>query len=217
MALHPRLQQPTLEAPPKRGHGIVVAMALTVLAAGFAYAMPRAMSTSATEDPADVTALTPTGSTHTPTATATPTPSPTATPTEAPDDGDEGEGRKANHGAAVSTAARCDLKGRAHGELVRTIAQDKDATVAEAEAACEAARAAAAATGAADVTDDKVRPDRGRGKPDKAKLDDDEDAVEIDDTDDEPEPGPKPEETVPDEDAGGQGPPDHAKGNKNKP
>ena len=49
-----------------------------------------------------------------------------------------------NHGKAVSTAAHCDVKGRAHGELVRSIAQDKDATVAEAQAACDAAIAAAA-------------------------------------------------------------------------
>lgn len=218
MALHPRLQPPTLEAPPKRSHGFMLAMALTVLAAGFAYAMPKAMNTSAMGDPTGDAALSenldPTGSTHT--QTATPSPTPTATPTEDPDDdGDaDGDGRKDNHGAAVSTAAHCDLHGRAHGEFVRSVAHDKDATVAEVEAACEAAKAAAAADAAAG-TDHKMKPARGHGKPDKAKLDDDEDAVEVDD-DDADDADPEPAETVPDNGAKG-GPPDHAKGNKNKP
>ena len=216
MTLHPRLRPPTLEVPPTRSSGFVVAMALTVLAAGFAYAMPKAMSTSATEVPTDTLALDPTGSTHTP--TATPSPTPTDEPDE--DDGDGGA-RTDNHGAAVSTAAHCDLHGKAHGEFVRSVAHDKDATVAEVEAACEAAKAAAEAEAAAG-TDEKVRPARGHGKPDKAKFDDDEDSVEVDDdADGDPEPA----ETVPDDGAPDDGddgddeggPPDHAKGNKNKP
>ena len=68
---------------------------------------------------------------------------PTPTPTENDEEG-EGDGTADNHGKAVSTAAHCAVKGRAHGELVRSIAQDKDATVAEAQAACDAAVAAAA-------------------------------------------------------------------------
>lgn len=222
MTLHPRLQPPTLEAPPKRSHSFALAMALTVLAAGFAYAMPKAMNTSATGDPTGGSLLSevdPTGSTHT--QTATPSPTPTATPTDDPDDdGDaDGDGRKDNHGAAVSTAAHCDLHGRAHGEFVSSIARDKDVTVAEVEAACEAAKAAAAADAAAG-TADKMKPARGHGKPDKAKLDDD-DAAEVDD-DDADDADPEPAETVPDNDGPDNdgatgGPPDHAKGNKNKP
>jgi hypothetical protein len=44
-----------------------------------------------------------------------------------------------NHGAAVSTAAHCPIKGQAHGKLVSSIAKNKAATVADAEAACAAA------------------------------------------------------------------------------
>ncbi|MGH2748055.1 MAG: hypothetical protein ACRDKB_09050 [Actinomycetota bacterium] len=46
-----------------------------------------------------------------------------------------------NHGKVVSTAAHCPIKGRAHGMLVSEIARDKDATVADAEQACEEALA----------------------------------------------------------------------------
>ena len=68
---------------------------------------------------------------------------PTPTPTDDSEEESDGDGAE-NHGKAVSTAAHCAVKGRAHGELVRSIAQDKDATVAEAQAACDAALAAAA-------------------------------------------------------------------------
>jgi hypothetical protein len=44
-----------------------------------------------------------------------------------------------NHGAAVGAAAHCDVRGRAHGELVRSIAGDEEATVADATPACAAA------------------------------------------------------------------------------
>ncbi len=60
-------------------------------------------------------------------------------------DDDEGDAKDSdgadrdNHGAAVRVAAHCDVKGRAHGELVRSVATNKDATVAGAEAACIAA------------------------------------------------------------------------------
>jgi hypothetical protein len=202
MALHPRLQLPTLEQPPRRSHGFTLALALTVLAAGFAYAMPRAMNVNA-EEPTDGVVLTPTGSTHTLTA------SPSPTPTESDDD-DGDEGRPENHGAAVSTAAHCDLDGKAHGAFVRSIAHDKDATVAEVEAACEAAQAAAAT--AAD-SDDGATHGRGHGKPDKVKSDDDDtdeseddEAADTDDGDDAGE-----------DDSDHGGPPDHAKGDKDKP
>jgi hypothetical protein len=49
-----------------------------------------------------------------------------------------------NHGAAVRAAAHCDVRGKAHGELVRSIAGDEEATVADATAACAAAVAAEA-------------------------------------------------------------------------
>jgi hypothetical protein len=158
MALHDRLKNPTLEVPPSRaGFGMPVAMALVLLAAGFAYAMPRAMNTSADgEQVAPLVSPTPS---ITPTATVSPTPEPTES-----DDGDDG-GAKDNHGEVVSTAAHCPVKGKAHGELVRSIAKDKDATVADAEAACAAALAAEAAA----VPKEHGKPDHAAAsKPVKA-------------------------------------------------
>ena len=61
------------------------------------------------------------------------------------DDGSDDAARPDNHGKAVSTAAHCDLKGRAKGQLVSSVARDKSATVESAQAACDAAIAAAAA------------------------------------------------------------------------
>ncbi|MDQ3646527.1 MAG: hypothetical protein M3345_06265 [Actinomycetota bacterium] len=90
--------------------GVVFAIAVV----GFAYAVPRAIQTAANDFEAAQ-----------------------AAGTKSPDPDAEGPG--ANHGAAVSTAAHCRVKGRAHGELVRSIARDKDATVADAESACQAA------------------------------------------------------------------------------
>ncbi len=55
---------------------------------------------------------------------------------------EESRDRCSNHGAAVSTVAKCPVKGRAHGMLVSTIARNKEATVEDAVAACEAALAA---------------------------------------------------------------------------
>ncbi|MDQ3619743.1 MAG: hypothetical protein M3391_06380, partial [Actinomycetota bacterium] len=54
-------------------------------------------------------------------------------------------------------AAHCPVRGRAHGELVRSIAHDKEATVASAEQACADAMAADAQLGS------KAKP----GKKDK--------------------------------------------------
>jgi hypothetical protein len=74
---------------------------------------------------------------------------------------DEGEGGQAtNHGRVVRVAAHCDVKGRAHGELVRSIAKDREATVADAESACDEAMAAVQQSGDGE---------RG-GKPEKAKT-----------------------------------------------
>ena len=55
---------------------------------------------------------------------------------------EESSDRCSNHGAAVSTVAKCPVKGRAHGVLVSTIARNKEATVEDAVAACAAALAA---------------------------------------------------------------------------
>lgn len=123
-----------------------MAVVFTAVAVGFAYAMPAIVNTAARVPTQLEPVATPSASTHTQTATVPPV--------------EEEEGDKEhpeNHGAAVSTAAHCPVKGRAHGELVRSIAQDKDATVADAEAACAAALAAAAA-----------EPAKEKGKPDKA-------------------------------------------------
>jgi hypothetical protein len=59
------------------------------------------------------------------------------------DGSEDGDSQKPeNHGKAVSTAAHCDLKGRAKGQLVSSVARDKSATAATAQAACDAAIAA---------------------------------------------------------------------------
>lgn len=125
----------------------LTAIVFTAVAVGFAFAMPAIVTTAArvpTEpEPVVAASVLPT---HTPTATVP--------PEDADDDGEHPE----NHGAAVSTAAHCPIKGKAHGELVRSIAKDKGATVADVEAACEAALAAAAA-----------EPAKAKGKPDKAE------------------------------------------------
>ncbi|HWC12989.1 MAG TPA: hypothetical protein VG929_00155 [Actinomycetota bacterium] len=147
MALHDRLRPATAEpAVARPGHAVLIALVLSVLAAGFAYSMPHALQVSAEEG---------TVTEEMPLAATTPTPEettvvevvPTPAVTEQDDAGghaeDDGE-KGGNHGSAVSAAAHCDLTGRAHGELVRSVAQDKDAAVATAEAACEAAKAAAA-------------------------------------------------------------------------
>lgn len=88
------------------------------------------------------------------------------------DEEEEGDGsdsaRPDNHGKAVSTAAHCDLKGRAKGALVSSVARDKSATVESAQAACDAAVAEAAATGATG-TGKPAKPG-GREKPAKASA-----------------------------------------------
>ena len=223
MPLHPRLQPPTLELPDRRAHSFTLALALTVLAAGFAYAMPRTVLTNADEEvQQDVqqdqdVVLTPADSTQTPTLS---TSTPSKKTKEKDETGEDGDSQRTeNHGAAVSTAAQCDLDGKAHGEFARSIAHDKDATAAEVEAACAAAQAAAAT---ADDSDD-VSHGRDHAKLPKAKLDGDEaegdhadqesDDEESDDSEDEAS-----AETAADEDdASNGGPPEHAKGGKDKP
>ena len=86
---------------------------------------------------------------------------------EALEGGTDGEGE--NHGQVVRVAAHCPIKGSAHGVLVSSIARDKDATVADAEAACEEALAAAEGSGerVKGAKPDKAPKDKG-GKPDHA-------------------------------------------------
>lgn len=71
-----------------------------------------------------------------------------------------------NHGAAVSTAAHCPITGRAHGVLVSGIARDKDASVEDAQAACDAALAELE-DGAGDLTVQTHKPAKVKksGKP----------------------------------------------------
>jgi hypothetical protein len=69
-----------------------------------------------------------------------------------------------NHGAAVRVAAHCDVPGRAHGELVRSIAGDEEATVADATAACARAEAGADGPGEAGKSHGPAKP----AKPPKA-------------------------------------------------
>jgi hypothetical protein len=52
---------------------------------------------------------------------------------------DTGSHRTVSHGAAVSAAAHCRLKGAAHGALVRSVAANKSATPAGSRSACLAA------------------------------------------------------------------------------
>ena len=132
------------------------------------------------------------------------------------EEGDEGGGsdKPENHGKAVSTAAHCDLKGRAKGQLVSSVARDKSATAASAQAACDAALAAqeAAPAKAKPVKADKP------AKPAKApKVDHPAKPVKA------PKPAPAPVvEDTSTEAAPTGGPPAHAgppadKGNSKKP
>lgn len=75
---------------------------------------------------------------------------------EAGEDGDGNAGSSTNHGSAVRVAAHCDVHGRAHGELVRSVAQDKDATVTSAEQAC------ADAVSAEGASKDKAKPKKDK-------------------------------------------------------
>jgi hypothetical protein len=81
------------------------------------------------------------------------------------DENDEGSSEADNHGQVVKIVAHCDVKGRAHGALVSSIARDKDATVEEAEKACEEAMAAVESGDA--VT--KGKPEKN--KPEKSRPD----------------------------------------------
>lgn len=125
--------------------GIVFAATLVT----FAAAMPGAMSASEVEPPQDTIELIEAKEPAASTAKAKPPkPEKAAKPERAEEPEVEGDGSEDDaegHGAVVSAVAKCDVKGRWHGEAVRSIARNKDATVADAEAACTAAKAAAEA------------------------------------------------------------------------
>lgn len=127
--------------------GFLTGIVFAAIAVGFAWAVPGAMTVS---DVAPETTTTRIEKIKEPKPEKTKEPD--SEETEAPEQ-EQAEGED-NHGDAVSTAAHCKLKSRAQGELVSAIAQDKDATVADAEAACAAAQAAQAAEGS----------ERGHGK-----------------------------------------------------
>lgn len=124
---------------------IAGAVAFMVLWAGAALAMPTSFF-STDEEPSAIADLV--GDSELEAIELEPTPEGETVDVTVPDDddaGDDQETRPDNHGKAVSTAAHCDLKGRAKGQLVSSVARDKSATVETAQAACDAAIAAAAA------------------------------------------------------------------------
>ena len=59
------------------------------------------------------------------------------------EDEEDAQDEAENHGQVVRAAAHCPVRGREHGRLVSSIARQKEATVADAEAACAAAVAEA--------------------------------------------------------------------------
>jgi hypothetical protein len=65
-----------------------------------------------------------------------------------------------SHGAAVSAAAHCRLKGAAHGALVRSVAANKSATPAGSRSACLAA-GGQPKIGPGNSTHDKAHEPRG--------------------------------------------------------
>jgi hypothetical protein len=141
----------------RRIKAVVMGAAFTVVAVGFAYAVPKAVDT-VTEDPAleevEIEEV----------EEGEPVELEPAEQTDTADAEDAGE-HPENHGGAVSTAAHCDLEGKAHTELVQQIAHDKDATIASAEQACAEAVAAQEAAGPSTTQSKPPKPDRGGGKP----------------------------------------------------
>lgn len=129
-----------------RLRALTMGVVFTVVAVGFAYAVPRAVESVVTDQVGDqIDAQDPPPDRNEPI-----------------DVGGSGEGEggpggeggpKDNHGAAVSAAAHCDLAGAVHGAFVSEVAKDKDITVEEVEARCEEALA--------------NQESQGRGRPDK--------------------------------------------------
>ena len=168
MALHERLRPPTLELPrPRPSHGLGIGVAFALLAAGFAFAMPRALQVSVEDASAEVQAIQ---------EEATGLDSDDAvvvdgdTGARRTDDGglvtDDVKEKRENHGRVASAAAHCKVKGKGH-RVVSRIARAKDATVEDVEAACAAAIAAAEAEASSDPGkhEPKGRTDRNPKDP----------------------------------------------------
>lgn len=151
---------------------LLIGAAFTVVAMGFAYAVPRAMHSAANDPPRNSIVLL-TGGNESPSPSGSPEGSgddacaePTASdePCDDDDGADEsqdnegGDDSATNHGSAVRVAAHCPVRGRAHGELVRSIAHDKEATVASAEQACADAMAEDAQDGSKTKPGKKAKP-----------------------------------------------------------
>lgn len=141
--------------------GILLGIVFAAVAVGFAAAMPGAMRASdiGPDEHAAATAQTPK-----PAKSKAPKPDETESEQEDDQDLENAAGPQDNHGAVVSVVAKCDVKGRWHGEAVRSIAGNPDATLADAEAACAAAQAAAAAAGDAHGRSAEAKA-RAHGKP----------------------------------------------------
>lgn len=216
MPLHERLRPPTLELPaPKAGHGLAAGMAFTVLAAGFAFAMPRALQVTSEEAPAPVEVLEEEQPEVDPKGVVVSGADLDATHEDAEGAGEE---KVDNHGQVVSSAAHCEVKGRALGALVSSIAKDKDATLEDVAAAC----AAAAATDPDANNKGGRAPEHSRGEraaePEMGKsggnrrddehetsdadISDEEDSENTESTEDSEEPGDSEEEADSDDDAG---------------
>ena len=124
---------------------LAISMVFTTVAMGFAYALPSALRGAASQASEELEMV----EEGEPTEEGSAQDTEGGTGFESDDEGSEGESSEEedtskghNHGAVVSVAAHCSVKGRAHGKLVREVARNKDMTVAEAEEACKAAVAA---------------------------------------------------------------------------
>ena len=139
---------------------LALSMIFTTVAMGFAYALPSALRGAASQASEELEMV----EEEEPTAEGASPENEGETGVQSGNEGSEGESlveevtsKAQNHGAVVSIAAHCSVKGRAHGELVREVARNKDMTVAEAEEACKAAVAA---------EEDGVKPGK-HAKPEK--------------------------------------------------
>ncbi|MGH2747160.1 MAG: hypothetical protein ACRDKB_04480 [Actinomycetota bacterium] len=143
---------------------LAMGAAFSLVAAGFAYAVPRAILTTAEqviveEAPIEVTEpivddtqeveIEPIGETG----------------GKSGGKGGRNDGEaKDNHGAAVSTAARCKLRSRAQGELSSSTARNKDATVESAQDACDEASSEPQPDPAAAGESESHAPETAKGK-----------------------------------------------------
>ena len=128
-----------------------ISMVFTTVAMGFAYALPTALRDTASQVPAafelpeqEAGLLAPSVQAHgRGRSQGKPgDPGDEETKKEDPEGSKHHSSAKdENHGSVVRVAAHCSVTGRAHGELVRSVARDKDMTVADAERACKAATA----------------------------------------------------------------------------